>query len=301
MIKPYYISKDEKYVLLNEDVFNVLPKLDFEFDMIFADPPYFLSNDGFSVQNGKIASVNKGEWDRSHGYEQINKFNREWLSLAREKMKKNATIWISGTSHNIFSIGQTLVELGFKILNTIIWEKTNPPPNFSCRYFTHSTEQVIWARKEAKTAHYFNYSLMKQLNDNKQMKDVWRLPAVAKWEKSCGKHPTQKPLSLLTQLILASTQKNAWILDPFAGSSTTGIAANLIDRRYLGIDREVKYLQISRARKEEIEDSKTAQKFNSKIAKYCDANVEKMSSQIPLSESDSSPISSFCHDNSSGI
>lgn len=206
-----------------------------------------------------------GDRDKSQGLGEINSFNRKWLSLVREKMKPNATILISGTSHNIFSIGQILLELDFKILNIITWEKTNPPPNFSCRYFTHSTEQIIWARKEAQTPHYFNYELMKQLNEGKQMKDVWRLPAIAKWEKSCGKHPTQKPLALLTRIILASTQKGAWVLDPFTGSSTTGIAANLLDRRFLGIDQDANFLNISIARKEEIEDNEIKKKIESKL------------------------------------
>ncbi len=272
MIKPYFKSRDKNFTLLNEDVFEVLPKFEFEFDMIFADPPYFLSNDGLTIKNGKITSVNKGKWDKSYGFDEINNFNRKWLALVRNKMKKNATIWISGTSHNIFSVGQILVELGFKILNIVTWEKTNPPPNFSCRYFTHSTEQIIWARKEEKTPHYFNYDLMKQLNDNKQMKDVWKLPAIAKWEKSCGKHPTQKPLALLTRLILASTKKDAWVLDPFAGSSTTGIAANLLERKFLGIDKELEYLEISKARKKEIENIGIAQKYKSKINGFHDEN-----------------------------
>ena len=150
MIKPYFKSKDKNFTLINNDVFDILPKFDFEFDMIFADPPYFLSNDGLTIQNGKITSVNKGKWDKSYGFDEINNFNKKWLSLIRNKMKDNATIWISGTMHNIFSIGQILTELDFKILNIITWEKTNPPPNFSCRYFTHSTEQVIWARKKRK-------------------------------------------------------------------------------------------------------------------------------------------------------
>ena len=233
--------------------------------MVFADPPYFLSNNGLSIQSGEIVSVNKGKWDKSHGFEYINDFNRKWLSLVRDKMKDNATIWISGTMHNIFSVGQILTELGFKILNVITWEKTNPPPNFSCRYFTYSTEQIIWARKSEKIPHYFNYELMKQLNGNKQMKDVWRLPAIAPWEKSCGKHPTQKPLSVLTRLILASTKPNAWILDPFTGSSTTGIAANLANRRFLGIDQEEEFLTISKKRKLEIDNPKTAASFRQKI------------------------------------
>lgn len=272
MIESYFKSQDKNFTLLNEDVFEVLPNFEFEFDMVFADPPYFLSNDGQTIKNGKITSVNKGKWDKSHGFEELNKFNKKWLSLVRDKMKPNATIWISGTSHNIFSVGQILTELGFKILNLITWEKTNPPPNFSCRYFTHSTEQVIWARKEAKVPHYFNYELMKQLNDGKQMKDVWRLPAVAQWEKSCKKHPTQKPLSLLTRLILASTEKGAWILDPFTGSSTTGIAANLLERKFLGIDKELEYLVISKARKQEIENIDIAQKYKSKIQGFHDGN-----------------------------
>jgi site-specific DNA-methyltransferase (adenine-specific) len=167
--------------------------------------------------------------------------------------------------HNIFSIGQILTELDFKILNIITWQKTNPPPNFSCRYFTHSTEQIIWARKNAKVPHYFNYELMKEINDGKQMKDVWPLPAIAKWEKSCGKHPTQKPLSVLTRIILASTKKKAWVLDPFTGGSTTGIAANLLERRFLGIDIEKEYLEISKKRKLEIENKQIFNKYRNKI------------------------------------
>ena len=133
MLESYYKSEDKNFTLINNDIFYVLPEFDFEFDMIFADPPYFLSNNGLTIKNGKIASVNKGKWDKSYGFDEVNKFNKKWLSLIRDKMKPNATIWISGTSHNIFSVGQMLSELEFKILNIITWEKTNPPPNFSCR------------------------------------------------------------------------------------------------------------------------------------------------------------------------
>lgn len=265
MIKPYFKSKDKNFTLLQGDIFELLPQFDFKFDMVFADPPYFLSNDGLTVKNGKITSVNKGKWDKSKGFEFINDFNRRWLKLIRDKMKEDATIWISGTIHNIFSIGQILTELDFKILNIVTWQKINPPPNFSCRYFTHSTEQIIWARKNHKIPHYFNYKLMKEINNGKQMKDVWVLPAIAKWEKSCGKHPTQKPLSLLTRIILASTKKGAWILDPFAGSSTTGIAANLVGRKFLGIDIEQEYLKISKSRKIEIEDETILRKYEKNI------------------------------------
>ena len=152
------------------------------------------------------------------------------------------------------AVGIIVTELGFKILNIITWEKTNPPPNFSCRYFTHSTEQIIWARKKEKTPHYFNYELMKTINQGKQMKDVWQFSAIAPWEKTCGKHPTQKPLFVLTRLILASTKTDAWILDPFTGSSTTGIAANLLGRKFVGIDKEPDFLELSKNRKLEIEN-----------------------------------------------
>ena len=268
MIAPYFKSSDKNFYLLHGDTFELLHQFDHKFDMVFADPPYFLSNNGLSIQSGKIVSVNKGKWDKSEGFDYINDFNRKWLSLIRNKMKDDATIWISGTMHNIFSVGQILTELGFKILNIITWEKTNPPPNFSCRYFTYSTEQIIWARKSEKVPHYYNYELMKQLNGAKQMKDVWKLPAIAPWEKSCGKHPTQKPLSVLTRLILASTKPDAWIIDPFTGGSTTGIAANLANRRFLGIDQEEQFLNISKNRKLEIQNNRIAAAYRQKIAGF---------------------------------
>src|SRR5574344_3113085 len=221
--------------------------------MVFADPPYFLSGGGISYQSGHVVCVDKGDWDKPSTPEEMDAFNLRWLSACRDHMKDNATIWISGTHHNIFSVQQQLLKLGFKILNVITWAKTNPPPNISCRYFTYSTEFVIWARKEKKVPHYYNYQLMKELNDDKQMTDVWRLPAIARWEKSQGKHPTQKPLALLARIILASTKPGAWILDPFAGSGTTGIAANLLGRRFLGIDQEKQFLELSKARREELE------------------------------------------------
>ena len=265
MIKAYYKSPDHDFNLLHGDTFELLPQFNFHFDMIFADPPYFLSNDGISVQAGKIVSVNKGEWDRGGTPEKINDFNKRWIGLCRDKLKDNGTIWISGTYHNICSVANSLTELGFKILNVVTWAKTNPPPNISCRYFTYSTEFIIWARKSAKHPHNFNYELMKHLNDDKQMTDVWRLPAIAPWEKSCGKHPTQAPLALLPRIILASTNKNGWILDPFAGSSTTGIAANLIGRRYLGIEQEKEFTLISQRRRQEIENNKIYDNYRSKI------------------------------------
>lgn len=266
MIKPYFKSASHDFNLICGDTFELLPQFDFKFDMIFADPPYFLSNGGISVQSGKIVCVDKGDWDKGMPAEDINAFNLKWISLCREKLKNNGTIWISGTYHNIFSVANALTTLGFKILNVITWAKTNPPPNISCRYFTYSTEFIIWARKSEKVAHYYNYELMKHINDDKQMTDVWRLPAIAPWEKRCGKHPTQKPLSVLSRIIMASTKPGAWILDPFAGSSTTGIAANLLDRRYLGIEREEEFAAIGKARRQEIDKLKTFAEFRHKIS-----------------------------------
>ena len=235
--------------------------------MVFADPPYFLSSGGISCQSGKVVCVDKDEWDKPTTPKEMDAFNLRWLSSVRVHMKENATIWISGTHHNIFSVQQQLQKLGFKILNVITWAKTNPPPNISCRYFTYSTEFIIWARKSHKVAHYFNYELMKQLNENKQMTDVWRLPAIAPWEKSCGKHPTQKPLGVLARLIQASTKPGAWVLDPFSGSATTGIAANLLGRKYLGLETEEQFLSMSKARREEIENFSKKEDYLKRLAK----------------------------------
>ena len=239
------------------------------------------------MHSGKIVCVDKGDWDKSMSQEEINEFNMRWLSLCREKLKDNGTIWVSGTYHNIFSVANCLTKLGYKILNVITWAKTNPPPNISCRYFTYSTEFVIWARKLAKVPHYYNYDLMKHINGDKQMTDVWRLPAIAPWEKSCGKHPTQKPIGLLSRIILASTQPGAWILDPFSGSSTTGITANLLGRRFLGIEKEEDFVALSKARREEIEDITTFATYKRKItdiAKAEDAQTEcfKLVEDLPV-------------------
>ena len=279
MITPFFKSTNRDFTLLNGDCFELLPQFDFKFDMIFADPPYFLSNDGISVQSGKIVSVNKGDWDKGGTPEYINEFNLKWLSLCREKLKENGTVWISGTYHNIFSVANSLTELGYKILNVVTWVKTNPPPNISCRYFTYSTEFIIWARKSKKKPHQFNYELMKQLNDNKQMTDVWRLPAIAPWEKSCGKHPTQKPLALLTRIVLASTSPRAWILDPFSGSSTTGIAANLVGRKFLGIELQAEFAEMSKQRRIEIDNYKKYSEYRNKIKDIVQTDcVEKIDS-----------------------
>lgn len=248
---------NNSFNLIHGDSFEILPKFNNEFDLIFADPPYFLSNDGLSIQSGKIVSVNKGTWDKGKNINEIDEFNLKWLDLAKSALKDSGSIMVSGTYHNIFSIGNALQKLGYKILNIITWQKTNPPPNFSCRYLTHSTEQIIWARKSEKHKHIFHYELMKFLNGDKQMKDVWEFPAIAPWEKTCGKHPTQKPLALLVRLILMASDSKNVICDPFAGSATTGIAANLLGRNFVGIEKEQEFIKIALARKAKLEIEKS--------------------------------------------
>lgn len=280
MIKSYYKSPNRDFTLLHGDCIRLMSEFDFKFDMIFADPPYFLSNGGISVQSGKVVCVDKGEWDKGGSPEHIDLFNEEWIAECRKHLTENGTIWISGTYHNIFSVANKLTQLGFKILNVITWAKTNPPPNISCRYFTYSTEFIIWARKCPKKPHYFNYDLMKLLNENKQMTDVWRLPAIARWEKSQVKHPTQKPLALLVRIILASTRHGAWILDPFSGSGTTGIAASLTGRRYLGIEREKEYLDLSIRRRVELENGSIVRSYRKKIRDIVIADGEPEEADI---------------------
>lgn len=274
MIQAYYTSSNKDFTIAHGDSFKLLKIFDFKFDMIFADPPYFLSNGGISLQNGKVVCVDKGEWDKGKSQEDIMDFNMEWLRLCREKLKDNGTIWISGTYHNIFSVANCLNALGYKILNVITWEKTNPPVNISCRYFKYSTEFVIWARKMQKVPHKFNYDLMKDLNDGKQMTDVWRMPAIGRWEKTCGKHPTQKPLRLLVRMILAATNQGDWVLDPFSGSSTTGIAANLCGRRFAGLEQEEEFCKLSKMRREEIEHIDTYNSLTNHIE-----DLQKLKSQ----------------------
>jgi site-specific DNA-methyltransferase (adenine-specific) len=212
--------------------------------MIFADPPYFLSNDGITCHAGKMVSVNKGKWDKSRGADANHEFNRAWLAACQRVLKPNGTIWVSGTSHVIHSVGFAMQQLGMKLLNDISWVKPNPPPNLSCRYFTHATETIIWAAKNAKSKHTFNYKLMKEMAGGKQMKSVWQMSAPEKSEKRFGKHPTQKPLALLTRIIQAATNFGDLILDPFAGSGTTAVAALRIQRAAIAIDLSEDYLDL---------------------------------------------------------
>ncbi|MBX7234089.1 MAG: site-specific DNA-methyltransferase [Caldilineales bacterium] len=218
------------------------------FDLIFADPPYFLSNGGMTCQAGKIARVDKGDWDKSSGPEANHTFNIAWLSLCQRLLKPDGAIWVSGTHHIIHSVGYAMQQLGMKLLNDITWEKPNPPPNLSCRYFTHSTETLLWAAKNDKSKHRFNYEAMRKLNGDRQMKSVWTFTAPNGDEKVFGKHPTQKPVALLERIILACTSEGDLILDPFAGSSTTGVAAVRLGRRFIGLELDADYLDLSTKR-----------------------------------------------------
>jgi len=220
------------------------------FDMIFADPPYFLSNGGITCHAGRMVKVDKGDWDKSRGPELNHEFNTEWLRRCQRVLKPNGTIWVTGTQHVIFSVGYAMQQLGFKILNDIAWEKPNPPPNLSCRYFTHSTETVLWAARDAKSKHYFNYALMRQIAGGKQMKSVWRIAAPRAGEKQFGKHPTQKPVALVERCILASTREGDLVLDPFLGGGTTAVAALETKRRCVGIELEEANLKVASKRVE---------------------------------------------------
>lgn len=255
MKKPFYEEKN--ITLYHGDCLKLLKDIpDNSIDMIFADPPYFLSNGGMSCKSGKMVKVDKAEWDKSKGFDEDLKFNELWITECRRVLKEEGTIWISGTRHNIFVIGYLLQKLNFYLLNEISWLKPNAPPNLSCNYFTHAHETLLWARKNKNTSHKYNYLLMKNwgyLKDTlnlkgKQMKSVWLIPLTPPSEKLCGKHPTQKPLEVLKRVILSSTDKDDMILDPFNGAGTTGVICKEYKRKYIGIDLEREYLEITKKR-----------------------------------------------------
>jgi site-specific DNA-methyltransferase (adenine-specific) len=218
------------------------------FDMIFADPPYFLSNGGISCHAGKMVKVDKGNWDKSRGHALNHAFTTEWLQRCQRVLQPNGTLWVTGTSHVIFSVGYAMQQLGFRILNSITWEKPNPPPNLSCRYFTHSTETVLWAAKNEKSKHCFNYAHMREIAGGRQMKSVWRISAPTHGEKKLGKHPTQKPIALVERCLLASTREGDLVLDPFLGGGTTAVACVRSGRRCLGIELDALHIKLSVAR-----------------------------------------------------
>ena len=269
-IQPYY--SQPRFRLYNANSIEFLNQIPQEsIDMIFADPPYFLSSGSFTCQNGKMVSVKKGDWDLSKGVEENFNFHLKWLEACYRALKPNGTIWVSGTYHSIYQCGFALQKIGFHLLNDVSWFKPNAAPNLSCRFFTASHETLLWAKKNKKAKHTFNYDLMKNgdwLEDkfkkpDKQMRSVWSLNTPKPSEKIFGKHPTQKPFDLLKRVVLASTNENDLILDPFTGSSTTGLASYKYGRKFVGIDLEKKYLDLSIQRFEGL--SKEVDLFNRKL------------------------------------
>lgn len=260
-----YYFKGKKFWLVRGDYLTILPAIpEDSIDMIFADPPYMLSNGGFTCKSGKAVSVNKGAWDKSKGVDEDFNFHFSWIEACKRVLKPEGTLWVSGTYHSIFQCGYAIQKLGFKILNDITWFKPNASPNLSGRYFTASHENLIWAIKDPKAKHTFNYDAMRDgdwaedfiKKPNKQMRSVWAIPTPKPNEKIYGKHPTQKPLGLLNRIILSSTKKDDFILDPFTGSSTTGISAKLNGRKFLGIDISKDYLDLSIKRYNDIRQLK---------------------------------------------
>jgi site-specific DNA-methyltransferase (adenine-specific) len=248
----------ENTVLFKNDCLEILSRIpENTIDMIFADPPYMLSNNGFTCQNGRMVTVNKGRWDTSRGFEEDTVFHDSWIMACRRVLKPEGTIWISGTYHSIYQCGYLLQKNNFHILNDIAWFKPNAAPNLSCRFFTASHETLLWARKDKKAKHTFNYEEMKNgsfpedklKKENTQMRSVWSIPTPKSSEKENGKHPTQKPLDLLLRIVKAATNDGDIILDPFNGGGTTGIATALLGSRfYIGIEIDENYCELTKKR-----------------------------------------------------
>ena len=252
MIEPYYNSDD--FTLYKGDCLELLEHIETKVDMIFADPPYFLSTGNGRVNiNGEYIRFDKGKWDRIRSKEEKDGFNFKWISSACNILKENGTIWICGTYHNIFSVEKCLEELGFKIINIIVWHKPDPPTTLSDKRLNFCAEYIIWATRKTCKNYTFNQETLAKVNGGIPLPDVWNISAAGSWEKTCGKHPTQKPLRLLYRAILASTNEGNTILDPF-GSSTTGIAANLLGRKFIGCEMSDEYLALSINRRKQLDN-----------------------------------------------
>ena len=222
-------------------------------DIVFADPPYNLqlAGDLRRPEGGKVAGVSE-EWDLFEGFASYDAFTRAWLKAARRILKPDGAIWTIGSYHNVFRVGAALQDMGFWILNDIIWSKTNPMPNFAGKRFTNAHETLIWAARSHDARYRFNYHAMKALNDELQMRSDWSLPICTGAERlkiaGAKAHPTQKPESLLYRVLLSSTNVGDLVVDPFFGIGTTGAVAKLLGRRWIGIDREPRYAAIAEAR-----------------------------------------------------
>lgn len=248
-MNPYYTTNNAD--LYQANAIAILNDLDAEsVDLIFADPPYNLSNDGTTCHAGRRVCVNKGKWDSSQGIEEDFKFHSAWIEACRRVLKPNGSLWVSGTYHSIYACGFALQQQGWHLINDICWFKPNAAPNLACRMFTASHETLLWARKDKKAKHCFNYDVMKTGNwegdtlkkSDKQMRSVWSIGTPKTAEKQFGKHPTQKPEALLERIILACSREGDVVLDPFCGSGTTGVVALRHGRVFIGIDAEKSYL-----------------------------------------------------------
>jgi site-specific DNA-methyltransferase (adenine-specific) len=234
------------FLLYNDDCIKVLNEIPSEsIDLVFADPPYFLSNNGLSYNSGKVVSVNKGDWDKKENYCNVKEFTYSWVKECHRVLKDRGSIWISGTHHNIFDVEQALKKSGFKIINMIVWHKSDPPPLIYKSKFRFSHELIIWAKKGY--SYSFNYAEMFNEN-NCEMEDVWTLPAVRKSEKKFGYHPTQKPEVLLDRIIRCSSKEGDKVLDPFMGSGTTGFVAIKLRRQFVGIEKNNEYFKMACSR-----------------------------------------------------
>lgn len=251
------MKKPTTFTLLNEDAISALSKVESSsIDFVFSDPPYFLSNDGFTVKSGRAVSVNKGDWDKSDGFEVDLDFHERWISECLRVLKPNGTIAISGTYHSIFQCGYVLQRRGCRIINDLVWFKPNGAPALAGRNFTASHETVIWASKSKSAKHTFNYNESKSwnspqdklLNPGKQMRSVWSIPTTPKREKLLGAHPTQKPLELMMRLVALCTNAGDTVLDPFCGSGTTGVASIALGRNFVGIDLDKNYIELAKKR-----------------------------------------------------
>ncbi|MEG9861158.1 MAG: DNA methyltransferase [Parvularculales bacterium] len=233
-------------------VMNRLPEA--SVDVVFADPPYNLQlGQGLTRPDHSHVDGVTEAWDQFDGFAAYDHFTREWLQAARRVMKKDASLWVIGSYHNIFRLGTILQDLGFWILNDVVWRKTNPMPNFRGRRFTNAHETLIWAAYDKRPQYTFNYHAMKALNDDIQMRSDWLLPICSgeerlKDETGTKAHPTQKPEALLHRVLVASSKPGDKVLDPFFGTGTTGVVARRLNRHYIGIEKESEYVRLARAR-----------------------------------------------------
>jgi modification methylase len=233
-------------------------------DLVFADPPYNLQiGTELRRPNNSVVDGVSEDWDKFADFAAYDRFTRDWLSAARRALKPDGSLWVIGSYHNIFRVGAILQDLGYWILNDVVWRKTNPMPNFRGRRFTNAHETLIWAARAPESKYTFNYETMKALNEDLQMRSDWLIPLCGGPErlKVDGRkaHPTQKPEALLHRVLMASTRPGETVLDPFFGSGTTGAVARLLGRRFIGIERDESYAALARQRIQRVEPLKSAE------------------------------------------